>query len=123
MEAYVESFTESLSHPKFSVERFLKDEDYEDNAIEKMFTTYNEYTSIKASLSSVVVVCLRVNGEIRWRKEQGDLVDQVVRCETLEKHILAFCWTDRKSKSSTTDRWKTRNTNSRLIMTKEVYEN
>ena len=38
-------------------------------------------------------------------------------------HRLELCWTDRKSKFSPNVRWKLRNTNSKLIMTEEVYEN
>ena len=41
----------------------------------------------------------------------------------LQMHRLELCWTDRKSKFSPNVRRKLRNTNSRLIMTEEVYEN
>ena len=41
----------------------------------------------------------------------------------METHRLELCWTDRKSKFSPNVRRKLRNTNSRLIMTEEVYEN
>ena len=36
METYVESFTESLTHPEFSEQRFLEDVDYDDTALEEM---------------------------------------------------------------------------------------
>ena len=36
METYVESFTESLTHPQFSEQRFLEDVDYDDAALEEM---------------------------------------------------------------------------------------
>ena len=36
METYVESFTESLTHPQFSEQRFLEDVDYDDTAPEEM---------------------------------------------------------------------------------------
>ena len=36
METYVESFTESLTHPQFSEQRFLEDVDYDDTALEEM---------------------------------------------------------------------------------------
>ena len=38
-------------------------------------------------------------------------------------HRLELCWTDRKSEFSPNVGRKLRNTNSRLIMTEEVYEN
>ena len=36
METCVESFTESLTHPQFSEQRFLEDVDYDDTALEDM---------------------------------------------------------------------------------------
>ena len=36
METCVESFTESLTHPQFSEQRFLEDVDYNDTALEEM---------------------------------------------------------------------------------------
>ena len=36
METYVESFTESLTHPKFSEQGFLEDVQYDDTALEDM---------------------------------------------------------------------------------------
>ena len=36
METYVESFTESLTHPQFSEQGFLEDGDYDDTALEEM---------------------------------------------------------------------------------------
>ena len=36
METYVESFTESLTQPQFSEQRFLEDVDYDDTALEEM---------------------------------------------------------------------------------------
>ena len=36
METYVESFTESLTHPQFSEQRLLEDVDYDDTALEEM---------------------------------------------------------------------------------------
>ena len=36
METYVKSFTESLTHPQFSEQRFLEDMDYDDTAHEEM---------------------------------------------------------------------------------------
>ena len=35
-ETYVESFTESLTHPQFSEQGFLEDVDYDDTALEEM---------------------------------------------------------------------------------------
>ena len=42
--------------------------------------------------------------------------------KTLETHRLELFWTDKKSKSSPNVRRRLRDTNSRLIMTEEVYE-
>ena len=36
IETYVESFTESLTHPQFSEQGFLEDVDYDDTALEEM---------------------------------------------------------------------------------------
>ena len=36
METYVEFFTESLTHPQFSEQRFLEDVDYDDTALAEM---------------------------------------------------------------------------------------
>ena len=41
METDVESFTESLTQPQFSEQRFLEDVDYDDAALEEML--YNEH--------------------------------------------------------------------------------
>ena len=45
------------------------------------------------------------------------------RDKTLKKNRLGLSWTDKGSKSSLTVRRRLENTNSRLIMTEEVYKN
>ena len=54
METYVESFTESLTHPQFSEQRFLEDVDYDDTSLQEMlFKAYREqfYHSQREGLS------------------------------------------------------------------------
>ena len=68
---------------------------------------------------SVVVVRVRANGAIRFRANRATRWTNWSGA----KHRLELCWTDRKSKFSPNVRRKLRNTNSRLIMTEEVYEN
>ena len=62
LETYVESFTESLTHPQFSEQRFLEDVDYDDTALEEMLHnahrahvchSQREDLSVGQSLSSV----------------------------------------------------------------------
>ena len=68
---YVESYTESLTQPQFSEQRFLEDLDYDDTALEGM--------SEKACLSvSRRRPCPNERRDPLWR-EQGDLLWQVVR--------------------------------------------
>ena len=57
------------------------------------------------------------------KERRDDLLWKEVRSKTLSTHRLELFWTDRKSKSSPNVRRRLRNTNSRLIMTEEVYEN
>ena len=59
----------------------------------------------------------------RSPNERGDLLDQMCRSSKLQMQKIRLCWTAGKSKLSPNGRWKLRNTNSRLIVTKEVYEN
>ena len=91
------------------------------------FTMHTEYMSITPSQKACLSVSRRRPCPSERRdpleSEQGDLLDRVVRSYTLETHRLELCWTDRKSKSSPNARRRLRNTNSRLIMTEEVYEN
>ena len=83
METYVESFTESLTQPQFSEQRFLEDVDYDDAALEEMlhnahrehvYHSQREGLSVDQSSSSMS----ERTGETRcW--EQGDLLWKEVR--------------------------------------------
>ena len=55
-------------------------------------------------------------------KEQGDLLLKQVKNNTLNTHRLGLFWRDKGSKSSPTVRRRLENTNSRLVMTEEVYK-
>ena len=125
METYVESLTESLTQPQFSEQRFLKDVDYDDTALKEMLhnahRAYVYHSSEKACLSVSRRRPCPIDRGNPLRREQGDLLWQVVKSSTLETHRLGLSWTDRKSKSSPNVRRRLRNTNSRLIMTEEVY--
>ena len=72
---------------------------------------------------SVVVVHVRANRAIRWRANSATCWTNCSGPRMLQMHRIELCWTDRKSKFSPNLRRKLRNTNSRLIMTEEVYEN
>ena len=84
METYVESCTESLTHPQFSEQRFLEDVDYDDTALEGMLLhnarrvhvhhSQREGLSVGQSSSSVSERTVRSVGE-----RTGDLLDQLVR--------------------------------------------
>ena len=84
MEAYVESYTESLTHPQYSEQRFLEDVDYDDTALEEMlhnahrvhvYHSQREGLSVGQSSSSSV-------SERTWDpslKEQGEMLWKEVR--------------------------------------------
>ena len=83
METYVESYTESLTHPQFSELGFLEDVDYDDTALEEMLHNAQRvhvYHSQREGLSvgqSSLSVSERTGDALE--SEQGDLLDQVVR--------------------------------------------
>ena len=49
METYVESFTDSLTHPQFSEQRFLEDMDYDQTALEDVIHNAPRVTSLRPS--------------------------------------------------------------------------
>ena len=73
METYVESFTESLTLPQFSEQRFLEDVDYDDTALEEMLHNahlVHVYHSQREGLSvSRRRPCPNERGETRCRKK------------------------------------------------------
>ena len=78
-----------------------------------MSITLNEKTCLSASRR----LCPKERGDL-LEKERGDPLSQVVRM-----HRLEFCWTDKKSEFLPSARQKLTDTNFKLIMTEEVYEN
>ena len=93
----------------------------------RCFITHTENMSITPSEKACLLVsrrrpCPKELGD-PLLKEQGDLLWKEVRSLTLNTHRLELFWTDRKSKSSPNVRRWLRNTNSRLIMTEDVYTN
>ena len=54
--------------------------------------------------------------------ERGNTLLKQVKNKTLNTHRLKLFWTDRKSKSSPNVRRSFESTNSRLIMTEEVFK-
>ena len=84
MEIYVESFTESLTQPQLSEQRFLEDVDYDDTALEEMLhNAHRENMPITHSEKACLLVsrrrpCPKERGD-PLESEQGDLLDQVVR--------------------------------------------
>ena len=127
METYVESFTESMTQPQFLEQRFLEDVDYDDTALEEMllnahrvhvYHSQREGLSVGQSSSSVSERTERPVVERTGRPvvassqelnvehpQIGTLLDRQ------REQILADCQAEIK------------NTNSRLIMTEEVYKN
>ena len=80
---------------------------------EYMSITLNEKTCLSVSRR----LCPKERGDILER-ERGDLLSQVVRT-----HRLELCWTDKRSEFLPSARQKLTDTNFKLIMTEEVYEN
>ena len=76
METYVESLTESLTHPQFSEQRFLEDMDYDDTSLDQMlhnahrvhvYHSQREGLSVGQSSSSVSERTVRPVEERRGR--------------------------------------------------------
>ena len=114
METYVESLTESLTHPQFSEQGFLEDVDYDDTALEEMlhnahrvhvYHYQREGLSVGQSSSSVSE---RTGRPVRPIGQELNVGNAQVRT------LLDFSQNVRRKLS---------NTNSRLIMTEELYEN
>ena len=119
-ETYVESYKESLTHPQFSEQGFLQDVEYDDTALEDMlrevYHSQREGLSLGQSPSYVSERTRRSVGERTGRpvrpRGQG-LHTEHAQIRTLfdrqKEQILAECHAEI--------------TNSRLVMTEEVYEN
>ena len=126
METYVESHTETLTHPHFFEQGFLDDVEYDDTALEDMlreahrvhvYHFQREGLSVGQSSSSVSELTARSVGERTGRLVRP--IGQELNVANAQIRTLL----DRQSKFSPNVKRKLRNTNSRLIMTEEVYEN
>ena len=125
-EMYVEFNQESVTEQRIPEQRFLEDVDYDDAAIgEMLFKAYREqiYHSQREDLSvGQSSSSVSEKREDLLLKEQEDLLWKEVKNQTPNTYRLGLCWTDRKSKSSPTVMRRLEDTNSRLIVTEEVYK-
>ena len=80
---------------------------------EYMSITLNEKTCLSVSRR----LCPKERGDL-LEKERIDLLSQVVRM-----HRLEICWIDKTSEFLPSARQKLTDTNFKLIMTQDVYEN
>ena len=106
-ETYVESFTESLTHPQFSEQGFLEDVDYDDTALEEMlhnahrvhvYHSQREGLSVGQSSSSVSERTGRSVGErtgrpVRPSGQELNVADAQIRTllDRQKEQILAEC--------------------------------
>ena len=135
-ETYVELNQESMTEQRFPEQRFLEDVDYDDAAIGEMLLTHSENKSTTPSEKPCLLVsrrrrqCVKIERRNpllkQWQKatiERSNPLLKQVKNKTLNMHRLGLFWTDRGSKSSATVRRRLENTNSKPIMTEEVYKN
>ena len=118
-ETYVEFNQESMTEQRFPEQRFLEDVDYDDAAIgEMLFNADREqvYHSQREGLSVG-----QSSSSVSDRTGQHVVEGHVIQRQNSEKNRLGLSWTDKGSKSSPTVRRRVEDTNSRLIMTEEVY--
>ena len=110
METYVESFTESLTHPQFSEQRFLEDVDYDDTALEEMlhnahrvhvYHSQREGLSVGQSSSSVSErterpVVERTGRPVVASGQELNVEHAQIRTllDRQKEHILAECQTE-----------------------------
>ena len=130
-QTYVEFNQESLTE-----QRFPEDVDYDDAAIGQMlFNAYrgqvdhSEGEGLSSGLSSSSMFQME-RGNPLWTVtkvmiERSNPLLKVTKFtdETLKKNRLGLSWTDTGRKSSLNARRRLENTNSRLIVTEEVYKN
>ena len=133
-ETYVEFNHESMTEQRIPEQRFLEDVDYDDAAIgEMLFKAYREQVdhsqreglSVGQSSSSMSERTGRPGVETVAKshdRTERPVVERGQELNTGHAQIRHF-WTDRGSKSSPTVRRRIEDTNSRLIMTEEVYKN
>ena len=122
-ETYVESYTELLTSPPFSKQGFPEDAEYDDAALEEMLReahrvhvhhSQREDLSVGQSSSSVSERTGRPVGERAGRPAESNSQDAQIRT-LLDRQ--------RKSEFLPSARQKITDTNFKLIMTEEVYEN
>ena len=132
-ETYVESLTESMTEQRFPEQRFLEDVDYDDAAIgemlfsaprEQVYHSQREGLSVGQSSSSVSDRSGQpvVESGKKPLIDRGNQLWKEVKNSTLNTHRLGLFCTDRGSKSSPTVTLWSGETNSRVIMTEEVYK-
>ena len=108
METYVESFTESLTHPEFSEQRFLEDVDYDDTALEEMlheahrvhvYHSQREGLSVCQSSSSVSE---RTGRPVRPSGQELNVGNAQIRTlfDKQKEQILAECQAEIKKHES-----------------------
>ena len=116
METYVESFTESLTQPLFSEQRFLEDVDYDDTALEDMlreahrvhvYHSQREGLSVGQSSQSVSERTRRPDVERTKRPvmasgQELNVANAQIRTllDRQKEHILAECQAEIKKHGS-----------------------
>ena len=121
-DTYVEYYTELLITPPFSKQGFPEDAEYDDAALEDMLREAHRLHVHHSQREDLSVgqscrLCPKERGDL-LETERGDLLSQVVMM-----HRLGLCSTDIKSEFLPSARQKLTDTNFKLIMTEEVYEN
>ena len=133
-ETYVEFNQEPMTEQRFPEQRFLEDVDYDDAAIgemlfnahrEQVYHSQREGLSVGQSSSSVSDRSGQPVVEIVTKSHDRTGQPVVETGQELNtEHAQIMTLVDRqRSKSSPTVRRKLEDTNSRLIMTEEVYTN
>ena len=104
METYIDSFTESLTQPQFSEQRFLDDVDYDDTALEEMLQKAHRVHVYHCQREGLFVgqssssVSYRTEKSVQQRTEKPFMVSgQKLNVDYAQIKIY---WTDRKSKFS-----------------------
>ena len=123
-ETYVEFNQESVTE-----QRFPEDLDYDDAVIgQTLFNAYrrrvdhSEGEGLSSGLSLSSMSHDRTGQPVVDRDKSHESGYEIQR-QNSETNRLGLSWTDKGSKSSLTVRRRSENTNSRLIMTEEVYKN
>ena len=118
-----------MTEQRFCEQRFPEDFDYDDITIGQTLLNacrrradHSEKESLSSCLSSSSMSHIE-RGNPLFAVTQVTRKVTKFRGKTLKANRLGLSWTDKESKSSPTARRRLENTNSRLIMTEEVYKN